>query len=223
MIDAVIFDMDGVLIDSTSAAHHAKRELLARHGVDVDTVPDPHNEQHRGSSVRTLLQAVEKHHGVKIDEEEFGREATDLIFKRLRENGTSADPDLITFLEELRAHAVPCAIASSGLKQSVENKLSILGIKKYFKVVITASDVTRHKPDPSAYTFTMQRLNVRPEHCIIFEDSAAGVQAGRAAGGIVVGYGGYLEHSEPIPDTHLTIQSWADISYEKLRKFTAHE
>lgn len=216
MIDAVIFDMDGVLIDSVESANRAKTELLKRQGIDINTVPDPTNEGHKGSSVRIFLDAVERHHGVKIDRQQFARDAIEFVHKDLQQNGVSADTDLINLLKELQSYKIPCGIASSGLRESVNNKLRILGIKEYFQIIITGDDVKEHKPHPAPYILTIGKLNARPDKCLVFEDSLVGVQAAQAAGCTVIGFTGYNTNKNPLPGCALTVDAWNQASYNTL-------
>jgi HAD superfamily hydrolase (TIGR01509 family) len=216
MLQAVIFDMDGVLIDSVASADYARTRLLAERGIDIRTVPDPQGEAHKGSSLRTFLDAVERHHGVAIDREQFAREAIGMITRHLEERGVQADPALIALLGELRRKNVPLAITTSGLRESVENKLRIIGVKEYFPLIVTGSDVTAHKPDPASYLYTIEQLGVNPGHSIVFEDSSAGIQAAVAAGAKVIGFTGYNANKSALPGTVATIDSWHEISYDKL-------
>ena len=215
MIEAVIFDMDGVLIDSIASAHRAKSALLQRLGIDIDTVPDPHNEHHRGASLQTFLDAVERHHQIQINRHQFARDAIQYVYEDLQRQQVSADVDLIHLLKGLRQEGVPCAITSSGLRQSVNNKLHILGIKNYFQVIVSGDDVVEHKPNPASYLYTIEQLGVTAEHCIVFEDSRAGVLAGRAAGCTVIGFTGYNSASNLPEDIH-TVSGWSQVSYKML-------
>jgi beta-phosphoglucomutase-like phosphatase (HAD superfamily) len=114
---AVVFDMDGVLIDSVEAAYRVRQQLLAEHGVDLAKIPDPHGEAHKGSSARDLLTAVEHSTGVHIDEDAFVTAAVPAQSKELQ--GARTDPDLAALLEELERHGIPCAVASGGREQIV--------------------------------------------------------------------------------------------------------
>lgn len=216
MIKAVIFDMDGVLIDSVQTGLRVRKKLLARYDVDLDVVPDPQGEGHRAASLKTLLTSVQNHYGLHIDPDEFAKLSTEGMYRELQESGTSADPGLTALLEELHKHGVLCAVASSSLRKSVENKLKILGIKRYFSTIVTGSDVELHKPHPDTYLLAMTKLGVQPDDCIIFEDSATGVEAGRAAGCRVIGFTQYNPPEEPLPGVTMTVDNWSDISYNKL-------
>jgi beta-phosphoglucomutase len=217
MIDAVIFDMDGVLMDTVEVAYQAKAKILReKYGVDITTIPDPHNEAHRGSSVRTFLAALKKSHGKEISEAEFASYSTPAIKAMLQELNTKADPGLLSFLDELQRKDVPLAIASSGLKQSVANKLELLGIEGCFQTVVTAHDVERHKPHPDGYLLAMERLHADPARTIIFEDSLAGLTSGLASGAAVIGITKFNSQPKTLADADLIINDWPEVNYRRL-------
>lgn len=216
MIEAVVFDVDGVLIDSVPSAHRVKTRLLKEYGVDLEKIPDPHGEQHKGSSSKVLLDAVQEHAGLAIDHKEFSAKASKAIYQDLTDSNICADPGLCHFLNELKENDIKLAIASSGVRRSVENKLKILGIRDFFQVVITANDVTAHKPDPESYLAAMDNLVVDPGKTIVFEDSLAGITAGRAAGATVIGFTQYNDDKPSLKGTALTIDNWGEISLAKL-------
>lgn len=222
MFKAVIFDMDGVLIDSVHIAREVRKKLLATYGVNLDEVPDPQGEDHRAASVKTLLASVKNHSGIHIDHDEFAGMSREYGNKEMQERGVSADPNLIAFLEDLKQHNTVCAIASSGLRNGVTAKLNILKIAQYFSVIVTGSEVQEHKPSPESYLYTMQKLGLSPDDCVIFEDSLTGIQAGRAAGCRVVGFTQYNPPKEPVDDVIATVGSWSDISYGKLKQLVSH-
>jgi HAD superfamily hydrolase (TIGR01509 family) len=217
MIEAVIFDVDGVLIDSVSSAHRAKAKLLKEdYGIDIASVPDPFNEDHKGSSLAMLVSAVQQHHGLAIDMDEFQPKVIANVYADLQERGIRADPLLIMFLDELKAHNIPIGIATTAVKQGTENKLKVLGIKDYFQTIVTANDVTEHKPHPEAYLTAIERLQASPAKSFVFEDSAQGIKSGVAAGANVIGVTNYNPEKSPLPQTLLTIDSWSDMNYARL-------
>lgn len=179
MIKAVVFDMDGVLIDSVELGFQARKKLLAQYGVDLDTVPDPQDEAHRAASLKSLLASVKDHSGINIDLDEFAKISRERMRADLEEANISADLELIKFLEDLRQNNIMCAIVSSGLRKGLDIKLVLLGIRQYFSVIVTGDDVDEHKPNPAPYLFALKRLNLSAKDCVIFEDSQTGIQAAK--------------------------------------------
>jgi beta-phosphoglucomutase len=216
MIRAVIFDMDGVLIDTVQLGLRARTRLLAVYGVDLGQVPDPQGEGHRAASTKNLLTAVESATGVRIDHDEFAQQIRSRMDDELRAQGVTADEGLIAFLQDLRQHNVACVVASSSQREGVDIKLDVLGIREYFSVIVTGSDVRQHKPAPDLYLFAMKQLGVAADNCVIFEDSLTGIEAGNAAGCRVVGFTQYNPPLQQLRDVVGTVVRWSDVSYAKL-------
>lgn len=217
MIDAVIFDVDGVLINSNPITYASKAALFRTYGIDLARIPDPNGEAHKGSSLKDLLdRATTQYPHISIDRQQFAAELIARITRDLRASGTTADKDLVRLLDDLHTRHIPCGIASAGLGAGVRNKLAVLGIADYFSVIISADEVAEHKPHPASYVAAMKQLGARPAHTIIFEDSRAGVAAGIAAGAIVLGFSGFSETTEPLEGTTRTINNWREISYAQL-------
>jgi beta-phosphoglucomutase len=216
MIKAVIFDMDGVLIDSVQVGLRIRKKLLRRYHVDLDSIPDPQGENHRASSLKSLLANIKAHTGIQIDHDEFAQQSLELMRQEFSEDSAPADPELIRFLEELKDHGVICAITSSGLRPGVDIKLSALGIRRYFSVIVTGSDVKEHKPDPKPYLYTIKQLALSPNECLIIEDSLTGVQSGLAAGCRVIGFSQYNPPHKSLPGAMLNVKNWKDLNYRTL-------
>lgn len=208
--------MDGVLIDSVEIGLQSRKKLLARYNVNLDVIPDPQGEGHRAASLKTLLASIKNHHGIDIDYEEFAHASKEHLREDLQEHGASADPGLVAFLEELKQHAITCAIVSSSLREKVDIKLEVLGIRHYFSVIVTGRDVKEHKPHPEPYLYALKKLDLPPQDCVIFEDSITGVQAAQAAGCRVIGFTQYNPPKEPLPRVVVTVKNWSDIDYNKL-------
>jgi len=220
MVKAVIFDMDGVLIDSVELGLRARKKLLAQYDVDLDTIPDPQGEAHRAASLKSLLQNIENHSGVHIDHDEFAKLSRELMREELQE--ISADPDLTVFLEDLKQHHITRAIVSSGLREGLDIKLEVLGIRQYFSVFVTGNDVTEHKPHPAPYLYALESLNLPAKECVVFEDSQTGVQAAQAADCKVIGFTKYNPPQKQLVGVEATVKAWSDISYDKLEILLAN-
>lgn len=218
---AVIFDLDGVLIDSVAAVYKSRVGVLAEHGVDLATIKDPHGEGHKGGTVHGLLQEVKNQAGVEIDRKVFSERVIKSLLDDLRASGAKIEPGAIVLLDELRAHRILLAIATSSLIPSAYGKLEILGIKDYFDLVITADDVTKHKPHPEAYLTAAKKLGIDNTRCIVFEDSVAGVAAGKAAGMKVIGFTKHSLHKNNLTQADIVIDDWSEVSYDFLKRLFA--
>ncbi len=212
MIKAAIFDLDGVLIDSAALVVKTRREVLASHGVDIDSVPDPHEQGHMGSSTKNILAAVKEHLDISIDEKAYSDNFTEKIRKGLKDSNVTVDPALLDFLKDLKEHNVICAIATASRSGSLQAKMDILKIQYFFKTMVTADDVSAHKPAPDLYLEAIKRLGLQPSDCVVVEDSSAGIASGVAAGCKVIGVTKYSSEKGKLPNTILTIDSWDEIS-----------
>ena len=181
---AVIFDMDGVLIDS--GAHHraAWRALLDELGV-APLAPD----SWRLTIGRPSVEAVSLLLGRAMSGAEAQRLASrkQEHYRRLVTGGPTTVRGVVEFVAELAARSVPRAVATSASRRDVEDLLTRAGLRHRFEAVVAAEDVSRGKPDPEVYLLAASRLGVEPGHCLVFEDAVVGVRAARSAGMRAIG------------------------------------
>jgi HAD superfamily hydrolase (TIGR01509 family) len=182
-VRGVIFDMDGVIIDS--GAHHraAWDALLAELQVR------PEGEYWRLTIGRPAEEAVCLLLGKALPPEEARRLAT-----RKREHyagfarrGTLPVPGAPDFIGSIRRRGLPVALATSATLADVDRLLGGLALRRLFDAVVTAEDVRLGKPDPEVYVKAALGIAIDPVHCVVFEDSLVGVQAARTAGMQVIG------------------------------------
>jgi len=217
---AVIFDVDGVLLDSMDISDRATKKILAEYGVDFDKLIDPTGEKHQGASVGSILKLINDQFGISIDQEEFLSKRIPEVISELGKSNIVIDDNLLALLKELKAHNIPISSASSGGRIITEAKLEMLGVEKFFEVLITASDVDNHKPHPEPYLTVAKKLNIRPSNCIVIEDSLVGMQAARAAG---MKFVAFTKHHREIKDLSsvmpsLIVNDWEELNYEVLKK-----
>ena len=178
---AVVFDMDGVLVDS--GAHHrdAWRAMFQDLGVT------PPTEFWRVTIGRPADEAVALL--VDVDRVEARRlaEMKRRHYARLARRGAVPVAGIPAFVDALVRERVPRAVATSATRRDVERVLEELGLASRFDVVVTADDVRWGKPNPEVYLKAAAGLAVDPSACVVFEDAVVGVQAARAAGMRVIG------------------------------------
>jgi HAD superfamily hydrolase (TIGR01509 family) len=176
--------MDGVLIDSGVHHRSAWQALLEELGA-VPSEP----EYWRLTIGRPAEEAVPLLLGTPLADAEarrLARRKRDLYADFSRQ-GTRPVRGVAAFVDALARAAVPRAVGTSASRHDVDALLGGLGLKRYFEVIVTAEDVTRGKPDPQVYLEAARGLGVRPEVCVVFEDSLVGVQAARTAGMRAIG------------------------------------
>lgn len=173
---AVIFDMDGLLIDSERVILECWRSVAAEHALPLDdglwlSMVGMHDAACSALLVRLL--GPEKAERLDID----CRERYDLRV----EQGLPLKDGAIELLQELSARGVPLAIATSTRRERALIKLARCGIDHYFGALATSSDVAHPKPAADIYLLAASRLGVSPENCMAIEDSEMGVRAAAAA------------------------------------------
>ena len=180
---AVVFDMDGVLIDSGVHHREAWQALLADLG--VESPPDAW----RLTIGRPAEEAVPLLLGRELDAADAHRlaERKREHYARLARRGMLAIPGVADFVAGLARKAVPRAVATTASRRDVESLLAEVGLRVHFDVVVAAEDVRWGKPDPEVYLSAAGKLGLPPAACVVFEDSLVGIQAARRAGMRVVG------------------------------------
>jgi beta-phosphoglucomutase len=180
---AVVFDMDGVLVDS--GAHH--REAWTRMLGELGVAMQP--GFWRRTIGRPAVEAVPLLLGEPVAPAEARRLANrkHAHYVTLATTGMPAVAGVVAFVETLRAHAVPIAVATSARLADATALLGPLGLLDRFEAIVAAEDVTRGKPDPEVYLLAASRLGAPPDACLVFEDAVVGVQAARGAGMRVFG------------------------------------
>lgn len=179
VIDAVIFDMDGVIVNSEplhEAAFHDIFETMGfgdgRHGIEFS--------QYYGKSDRTLwLDFIEKHHPPQPLEELLAWKQNHLLeLLRARQPIFDAIPALVCSV----AQRYPLAVASGSNHAVINEVLAMRDLRRHFRAVASVEDVGRTKPFPDVFLRAATLLGVDPARCVAIEDSAAGVQSARDAG-----------------------------------------
>jgi HAD superfamily hydrolase (TIGR01509 family) len=203
---AVIFDMDGVIVDSEPCHERAFREVIAdlgygdRHGI--------HFPDYYGRSDRALwLDFIERHRPSQPLET-----LTRLKEDRLLSLLAAEEPvfDDVPELVESLAGETRLAVASGSTHAVISAVLAMRGLRRHFPVVVSAQDVVRGKPEPDIFLLAAEKLGVDPAGCVVIEDSAAGVKAARAAGMRVIGITNSLP-AERLAEADVVVSGYREI------------
>lgn len=181
---AYLFDMDGTLVNSEPLKGLALSLACGHYGSDVDFNV---YKGVMGESWSVVTGHFFKHAEINPDLPEFNQffrgHYEKLLSEKLELNRGALD-----YLLHLKRSGRKCAVVSSTATWMVNSILAALGLTELFDVVITQEHVTRHKPDPEAYTLSLNQLGLKASEVLVFEDSNAGVEAGVAAGCDVVAF-----------------------------------
>ena len=176
--EAVIFDLDGSLVDSMWMWHEIDIEYLGKHNISM---PQDLQACIEGMSFVETAVYFKEHFPIpdSLEEimEEWNRMAWD---KYLHE--VPLKPGAGFFLKYCRKHQIKLGIATSNSRTLVENVLNAHGIAEYFSCIMTGTDIKKGKPAPDIYLAVARELDVLPEKCLVFEDIVPGIQAGKSAG-----------------------------------------
>ena len=206
---ALIFDLDGVVIDSMPTHTQAWERYLEQNGIDPSNIEARMHGKRNDDLVRDLF-------GKDLSADvvfEHGA-AKERLFRQMI--GATLEEKLVPGIREFLAEAseiVPLAMGTNAEPANVDFILNGAGIRKYFRAIVDGSQVARAKPAPDVYLRGAELVGVEPANCIVFEDSPVGIQAARAAGMRVVGL---LTHAASldgvdlaVPDfVHPELESW---------------
>lgn len=188
MIQAVIFDLDGVIIDTAHYHYIAWKRLASEFGI---TLTPAHNELLKGVSRMRSLEIILSLGNIALSQEqkELLAEKKNTWFVEYIESIRPEEifPGVLDLIQNLRKRKIKIGLASSS--KNAPRVIELLGIARDFDTLIDGTMINQTKPDPEIFLLAAHRLGVDPAHCLVFEDAEAGVEAARAAGMKCVGVG----------------------------------
>ncbi|KAK4438820.1 Bifunctional riboflavin kinase/FMN phosphatase [Sesamum alatum] len=181
-ISAVIFDLDGTLLNTEQVTKNILKEFLAKYG----KVQDSDKERKRlGMTFKESSIAIVNDYDLPLTTEQFAQEIVPMYHGKWLL--AKALPGANRLMRHLHKHGVPFALASNSLRKNIDGKISHHdGWKEVFTVILGSDQVKSGKPSPDIFLEAAKRMDVDPLHCLVIEDSLVGVKAGKAAGMKVV-------------------------------------
>ena len=188
MTKAIIFDMDGVLVDSEPFHVQIEKQQFLLNQI---TVTDEEHHQYMGVATDVMWKQLAERHSMNVSIEELteqNRVESIRFFSEIPE--IPVMPGLVEVLENLRVKNFPMAVASSSFPEIIELILRRTGLKKYFGVVVSSQEAGKSKPEPDVFLLAAQKLGFQPADCLVIEDSKNGIKAAHAAGMRCIAYQG---------------------------------
>jgi beta-phosphoglucomutase family hydrolase len=179
MKPALIFDMDGVLVDNTPVQARAFQLLFRDLGLTTNA--RQLLKRLNGMPAGEILQTVFRH-PVPEEQIEIYAEQREFLYRTLYWSKRRALPGLVEFMKAARADGFKIGLGTGSGGPTLSYILDHLDLRQYFDVIVGKDDVPKGKPHPDTYTATAAKLGVKPENCIVFEDAVLGEQAAYRAG-----------------------------------------
>jgi HAD superfamily hydrolase (TIGR01509 family) len=209
---AVIFDMDGVLLDSEPLHFACLNRMLADDGVVVD---EEENQAYIGGTQEATFQGVIQRHGLSGSLASYLAHYNAVVLEALA-GPLEPAPGAVELVLSLRAADVPLALASSSDRRWIDATLRGLGLADAFPVIASGDEITRSKPAPDIFLLAAERLGVPPADCVAIEDSPNGLRAARAAGMAVVAVRTPYTAGLVLPDADVEVPSLTELTYAQL-------
>ena len=210
MKQAIIFDMDGLMIDSEPLSRQAWDEVLRPFG---HKLTDEVQSQIIGRRFDESTATVKEAYNLPLSIEEIVKQKAEAN-DRLREKGVRVMPGLMPLQVEIARRGIPWAIATSSRRHHAEQTLKQLGLTEVCHAIAAGNEVENGKPEPDIYLLAAERLKIDPKDCLALEDSAPGCRAAVGAGMTVVAI--------PNGDTKTADFSFVPYQYDSLHEVLWH-
>ncbi len=218
MLEAVIFDMDGVIIDTEPFFIEAENQLLKKHG---HTVPLDYHYQFQGTTHDFMWRIMKDDYNLPDSVDKLVQDANIIREELINKKGLTSIADVLDVIQSIHDENIPMAIASSSPKSDILKTISTFKLEGIFSYLVSGEEVDKSKPSPDIFIKAAKGLNVRPENCVVIEDSRNGVLAGKAASTNVVGYENPNFPPQDLSSADVIINDFKDLKLEIIRKLAA--
>ncbi|OYT58120.1 MAG: phosphatase [Candidatus Aenigmarchaeota archaeon ex4484_14] len=215
MLKAVIFDMDGVIVDSEDYHASTEQEVLRNIGINVCV---EELKMDLGKSEKDFFRSVLTRHRKTENIEETIRKLIKEKHKtylKLLKNAKPV-PGAIELVEKVRAAGVKTAIATSSIRKMLEIVIENFNLEKYLDAAVCIDDVKKGKPEPDLFLEAAKRLSVQPNECVVIEDAANGIEAAKRAGMKSIGF--MSKSKQDFSKADLVVSDLRGITIEKISR-----
>jgi HAD superfamily hydrolase (TIGR01509 family) len=212
---AVIFDMDGVIIDSEPFHWEVNKRIFNELGV---TVSEAEYQQYIGTSNTDMWTSIKHRHCLAQTVTQLVAMQVDGNIQHMKTEPLPEIQGVVELIRMLHSNGVPLALASSSPHRIIEMVLSAFDIRGYFDAVVSGEDFKQGKPAPDIFLKASELLGVSPQSCVVIEDSTNGVLASEKAGMHSVGFINKNSGMQNLDKADFTINCFSGLSIQKLHE-----
>ncbi len=213
MLEAVIFDMDGVIIDSEPFHLEVIRQIFGELGIKFS---EEEYANYVGFGNEEMWTDIKDKHSLTQSVAQLKDLQISKDIEHIRGGHEKPIPGVTDLLKNISSNDIPVALASSSSMQLIELIIGSFGLRKYFTAIVSGENMERGKPEPDIFLHTATLLNVPPKACVVIEDSRNGVTAAKAAGMRCIGFRNPNSANQDISGADLIIDNLTALNVELL-------
>lgn len=213
MAKAIIFDLDGVIIDSEPMHLIVDREIIRSNGIEIS---DDILLQYIGVSNKKLWNDLIQKYHVDHTVEELVAQQTQNKIKAFRDNDLKPIKGVVELIHSIRDAGLKTALASSSPLEFITTVLEKTNLLDCFDVILSGENFKRGKPFPDIFLAAAEKLNENPHDCVVIEDSEHGTESAKKAGALCIGFRNPGSGNQDLSLADIVIDSFDGMTYEKL-------
>lgn len=214
MIKAVIFDMDGVIVDSEPIMDIVLIQFFDEMNIEFDKNIA---KDFRGSSSEAFWGELKRIYSLPEPVDYYVNERLKRTIEYYKNNGIKLIDNVSDLIEEFKTLNLKIALATSAAHERMQVTPDILNLEKYFDVLVSSRFIKNAKPDPEIFLYASNSLNVLPDSCMVIEDSENGIAAAKKAGMFCVGFDQYGD--QILSKADLVVKDFKEISRDNIFEF----
>lgn len=218
-VKAVLFDMDGVIVDSEPLHHKAYHLMFEEVGIDVS--PELY-ASFTGQATLAICQTLVQHFSLNHKPESLVAMKRS-YFKDLFDHDTSFDllPGVLDLIQDYYRHGLTLVLASSASMENINRIFNRFDLDRYFKAKLSGADLKASKPHPEIFIKAAEAAEIDRAHCVVIEDSENGIAAAKAAGIFAIAYDSPHSKAQDYGQADIVIQDFSEIHFTTLQKIRA--